>query len=440
MDHRLPIRKTPKRYYFWLIVHLLLTLITVLWLVPAMWEASFGSYINERDKTSDQAAAQMSYIARHVQEPFDGYAKHQVLNQNFAVIALSHMATGVMNIHQNDPSTKNTLQPTIEAILKRARHPKVSPYKKDLKEVQALGDHNLYLSHLNIILGVHRHITKDKRTDKLHTRISKHLVKKSINASAHARSYPIDKSRLKKRPNANRWPADQSVLLASLYLYDKTRSARLSTLPIQKWLGVMQKQLDPKTKLHLPTMDQQLHYAKLPRGCALSWTLLYMSQFAPKQAEQLYTHYRKHHAKNLFSLGVGGFREWPELIDRGMDDDSGPILFGVGAAATGLGLGASRLMKDHAMYVMIQRTATAAGLPLVLGNRRSYITSPILGDAILFHGTTARRWFGKQIDRDAVEPKGVPGACFILLFFAIAFLLYNLMGIREQYWNIKDSV
>lgn len=440
MDHRLPIRKTPKRHYVFLFVHIILSMITILWFIPTYWEASFGEYISDLEVTSDHAAAHSRYIARHLQDPFDGYEKHQVIAPQFAAVAISHMAAGWMNVHQNDPTQRAAIAPHMEVLVKRALHPKVSPYKKDPREVTTFGDHNLYLSHLNVTLGVYRHITKKSTYDKLHTRVSKHLARKSVaGGDGHARSYPAPKARLTNRPDLNKWPADQTVLLASLYLYDKTRKGSLSKAPITQWLRVMRKYTDETTKLHLPTLDKKSNYAKLSRGCALSWSVLYMSQFAPKEAERLYVAYRKQYAENLFGLGVGGFREWPTGVDRGMDNDSGLIIFGVGAAATGLGLGPARIMKDHGMYTLIERTATVAGLPFVLGKRRQYATSPILGESILFHGKTARRWFGKQIKRDPVESTGVPGACMILLFFACAFLIYNLMGIREKLWAIRNS-
>src|SRR4051794_40610794 len=80
-----------------------------------------------------------------------------------------------------------------------------------------------------------------------------------------------------------------------------------------------------------------LWYASIPRGCATSWSIFYMAQFAPERAAELY---RRHvRALGRSVLGFGGFREWPADRSHGMDADSGPIVFGVGMAATGIGLG-----------------------------------------------------------------------------------------------------
>jgi hypothetical protein len=61
-------------------------------------------------------------------------------------------------------------------------------------------------------------------------------------------------------------------------------------------------------------------------------------------ALRLYLRYRRIY---WVELGVAaGFREWPPGTDRPADIDSGPIVLGVGAAATALGIGAARLTGE----------------------------------------------------------------------------------------------
>src|SRR6186713_3077305 len=144
--------------------------------------------------------------------------------------------------------------------------------------------------------------------------------------------------------------------------------------------------IDPTT----PSPSVVAGYATTPRGCAASWTQLYLGQVAPDVARAQYTHYRTHMSADV--LGFGGFREWPSERARGMDTDSGPIVFGVGMAATGLGLGPARLFGDVDRYATIRRTALTFGVPSWIPSH-GYVTAPVLGEAILFHGRTARRWF-----------------------------------------------
>jgi hypothetical protein len=127
-------------------------------------------------------------------------------------------------------------------------------------------------------------------------------------------------------------------------------------------------------------------------------------------------------------LGFGGFREWPSGRAMGMDGDSGPIVFGVGMAATGLGLGPARLFGDAETYATIRRTALTFGVPSWLPSH-GYVTSPLLGEAILFHGRTARPWF-EPPPAAAFSPRG---SSFSVVSLALLVLYATLagMGIRR---------
>jgi hypothetical protein len=115
-----------------------------------------------------------------------------------------------------------------------------------------------------------------------------------------------------------------------------------------------------------------------------------MAQFAPQEAAGLYAAYRRQFL--AAGWGVGGFREWPRAREAQQDVDSGPIIMGVGAAASGLGVGPARLFGDGEAYASILRLMSLTTMPRVLGDR-SHLLLPILGEAILFHGETAVPWY-----------------------------------------------
>ena len=101
-------------------------------------------------------------------------------------------------------------------------------------------------------------------------------------------------------------------------------------------------------------------------------------------ARQWWVKYR--HRFLVERAGLAGFREWAPGRDRGMDADSGPIVYGVGAAATGLGIAAARAMGENELAEAIERTAAvvdafAAGLPGARG---------VLPDAIRYLGAQIR--------------------------------------------------
>ena len=121
-----------------------------------------------------------------------------------------------------------------------------------------------------------------------------------------------------------------------------------------------------------------------------------------------------------------------------MDVSSGPVVLGVGVSATGIGVGAARMMADDRLYTGSMRAASTFGLPLSLAGSRVYITSPLLGDAILFHGTTARPWFGDRINVGEFDDEPTtPSGNYILLGILAALIIYELMSVRETWVEIR---
>ena len=242
------------------------------------------------------------------------------------------------------------------------------------------------------------------------------------------------------------WPADQAVTLLAFRLYDEAFGTRLLDEPLAGYLATMSDHTDPTTRLFhsavidptTPSVSAVADYATTPRGCAASWTQLYLAQVAPDVARAQYTHYRAHMSADV--LGFGGFREWPSERARGMDADSGPIVFGVGMAATGLGLGPARLFGDADRYATIRRTALTFGVPSWIPSH-GYVTAPLLGEAILFHGRTARPWFAAP---PAVRAAHASTFSFSSLALLVVYATLASLGMRRLWtgrgrWSRSDS-
>lgn len=334
---------------------------------------------------------EFAFAKRHLESSFDGYGQTDVLVPQFAVVALSHFAAGLMNVWSAEKERQVEVASLLDEVARRATHPRVVPTSLGDREpfdATSLDDENLYLSHLGVILGVRRIVAcaggrscpRAEASDGMHARIVNHLRGRSLGSPlAHAPSYP----------GSEMWPADQAVTLLALRLYDEIHQTDLLDAPLARWLEAMKEHTDPATGLFHSSVSP-LVYATTPRGCALSWTSLYLAQVAPEVAREQYQLYREHMSADV--LGIGGFREWP--VDRekgGMDVDSGPIVSGVGMAATGLGLGPARLFGDADRYTAIRRAALTFGVPSVV---------PV---AWLRHGSDPRRGYPlPRPDRAAV--------------------------------------
>lgn len=199
-------------------------------------------------------------------------------------------------------------------------------------------DQGLILGHLNIIIGSYIQISEDTLYSELNREITTYLAKEMASSPFHTmKSYP---------EMEDRWPVDNSTILYSIYLYDQNFGTKMSAPLITNWLKVMNsKGTDNKTKLFISEITGCEMYSRIPRGCSLSLTTLYMNRFAPKEAEKLWKRYKRVMKKSL--LLIAGFREYPKDSRAVEDYDSGPILFDFGGAATGLALPTAVFMNDR---------------------------------------------------------------------------------------------
>lgn len=188
-----------------------------------------------------------------------------------------------------------------------------------------------------------------------------------------------------------RWPADQAAALYALWLYDQNhRTDRLPAV-LAAHDAVMAERGTAKSGLPVSELGH-LDYADLPRGCALSWTVRYRAAFDPDGARALWDRYVDQY---FVDYGVvGGFREWPPGVERAADDDSGPIVLGIGAAATAFGLTAARTVGDDAIAGRLARTSALGHAAAGQDPDLATVADGPLAAAIEWKaGAASARWF-----------------------------------------------
>jgi hypothetical protein len=159
------------------------------------------------------------------------------------------------------------------------------------------------------------------------------------------------------------WPADNEVIATALALYLDRLDGDRAVVP---GLRALQRSLADLERDGLPPSEiepRRLRGREVPRGCALSWTVAMRAQHDRAGARRLYDAYR---ARFFVDWGaLVGFREWPPGVDRPADSDSGPIVLGIGVAASGIGLGAARLAGATDDEGRLRATSIGAGMPLI---------------------------------------------------------------------------
>jgi len=384
----------------------------------------------DRDVLSRRGELQYRWARDHLRAPFANYGLVDDLGvQAFDIILLSNLASGLMNVGRLTGDRDQELAELATEVARRALSDSVAP--PSFREGRHLGDHNLYGSHLLLVLSIEHHLWAragadpegSTEHDAIAARIAHALRAASLgHATAHARSYP----------GSARWPADQSVTLAALNLYDREHDTDLSPEPIRRWLRWM----DAHQTDDLPHSEVgTLSYAAIPRGCALSFLSLYVGRFAPEAGARIYRRYREAHGIDW--LGWRGFREWPVGTNGGSDVDAGPVIFGWGTAATGIGLGAARLMGDREMTAGIERIADTVGGSVPLSGR--YLLAPTLGQAMLFSGATATPWDERVPPTDvATSSTGWPvGAALAWLGLLLGQVVLMRPVFRRRRWFVR---
>lgn len=291
-------------------------------------------------------------------------------------IALSHLAEACATIGITRPVYYAQAKECVATTITLATEQTLSPYDHPLALVDDFGDHGLYLTHLNIVLGSWKRLTNDDSYHSLNQRISVHLSQKTREDSwKNIPSYPSLEYR---------WPADETAALYSIWLYDQNYGTSIGKKPIEEWLDAMEQQgKDKNTGLYVSERTGTYPHADQPRGCALSWSIRYMAAFAPEKAAEQWELYKENFAQQ-YGIFLG-FREWQRGFDQGFQDvDSGPIILENGVAATAFAIGASRAIGDEKTYNQLQRTETITRVYIsFLGNdNEEILVNSLLASAI----------------------------------------------------------
>ena len=125
--------------------------------------------------------------------------------------------------------------------------------------------------------------------------------------------------------------------------------------------------------------------SQVPRGCALTWTMRYQAEFDREGAEAQWRLIKKHHQVSVGPLT--GFREWPRGVPLDADVDSGPIVMGIGAAATAFAIRASRTMDDDLLALRLKATANTVSLGMGYDPDLAGASNSLLAEAIRYQGS-----------------------------------------------------
>lgn len=262
---------------------------------------------------------------------------------------LSHLADGCAGQGRAHPARRDAAVACVDRALARARGLRKGP----LAQVPDA----LYLEHLNLIYGA-RDALGGCADAAAHRALTRQLVAMSLgDPTGLAPSYGH---------LPDRWPADQSVLLAGVARYDAGHGAALLQRPLDAFRATLSRTGMQPGGLPRSEVTGVRRSSRYPRGCAQSFISRYLAEADPALAATWWAAYRRAYLTRLGT--VVGFREWPPGVELGGDADSGPIILGIGVSASALGIAAARAQGDEALAGQLEASADAVGLlagPLV---------------------------------------------------------------------------
>ena len=246
--------------------------------------------------------------------------------------------------------------------------------------------------------------------------------------------------------NGMTWPVDSICALDSLRLHDDLFQTDYSSARV-KWLSWLKLHLDPNSGLMIAQAGKE-HDSIVDgtRGCAMSWTLALLPSIDGEFAQQQYNVFREQWYQP-FGCGLLGINEWYQGKERPTDFHAGPVIAGLGAAATGLGIAAAQANSDWESSHKILRSLELFGAPLynIQGEKNYFFGLSLLCDTIALWGKTIVSWQIKMSPAGHSPPDSYSHStadCFPLLILvcALVSIIITALLIRRLFflWTSEE--
>ena len=346
-------------------------------------------------------------FAATVRKECRAFPEGDLLPYTFPAMAYANLAVGAPGEYQGLARKRvaQLIDLALPGVVRRVRPP-----GGDLARLREFNKQAVYLGNLNLVLGCYRLVGGDGRFEGIHAAVSTVLH----DALVRRKGRPLE-----SYPDAS-WPFDTIPCVLSLHLRDlHTGRGRSREIIARHLQWVRDRATDKALRLpysHLSTRPGRPHTP--PRGGDLALRISLVAHVDRAYAAQLYRDYVRSYWRDRAL--ICGFAEWPPGHEGWQDVDSGPIVLGVGASATGLGVGAAIAMNDRARRDRL--VGQVAGMKklmrtlLALHPQRKdawtfdglidpdsdYETGFLFGDACLFYSLTHVPW---SRQRNAPERK-----------------------------------
>jgi hypothetical protein len=325
------------------------------------------------DEVASQAGAEASDFATG-SERFDG---------EWAFATCQMTVLGLGQVVRAMPDSRDRYLPAMRSCARAMQTPEALSFgtsawgEKGLATLKG-GSGHAYLGYLALALGALRELDPGCPEVAIHDDLVDALERRmGASTSAVIETYP-----------GEAYPADVSAVMGAIGQRARIAGTDTSDL-VTRWSRLARASLvDPGSGLLYQSVDPATAApTDGPRASGTALAVYFLSFVDPALSRDLYralvaTCYRE-------PFGFGALREYPPGTSGQGDVDSGPVILGLGASATGFTLAGARIHSDPRVHAAIFRTAVLAGWPVLREGRWRWRTGGRLGNAVLLAMLTA---------------------------------------------------
>ncbi len=168
------------------------------------------------------------------------------------------------------------------------------------------------------------------------------------------------------------WPADNVVAIASLSLRDKVLYESTPTKDIIKpWITKVEANLDQHGRIPHSVNWKTGESASESRGNSMSLILCFLNDIDSNFANKQFVKYKESFLD--FRLGLPGIREHRKGKGGNGDIDSGPVIWGIGGAASIVGQKTMATFKEWDTYHGLRNSIESFGAAYTVNGKKKYV-------------------------------------------------------------------
>lgn len=181
------------------------------------------------------------------------------------------------------------------------------------------------------------------------------------------------------------WPADMFAAMASLKIHDQLQPAKYEGT-VYNFLQQVKQHPDENHLIPHRTHFFSGSSIESARGTSQGLIIRLLAEIDTSSAVEEYNNYRRLFAGDFMGLAV--VREYPESSIELKDDDSGPIIFGYGSAATIIAIAASRAVGDTLDSDYLSLSIESIAIPISFSGKKRFLFGQMpLADAFIAWST-----------------------------------------------------